>query len=254
MHCPFQVDDPQFHFEGSNSVIEPHQDQFPGSNTNYYAVQHWADVSNSRSGIVLSGIDSHLLEFGGLWPCYVSQAPHGFTPPGFGQSFVKADQLSKGHMYAFVMDSNFRTNFQPVQQGDMLFRYAMTTHKGDWKQGSCRDFGWSVSNPLLGIAINGKRAGPLPRSASFCTVDQANCAILTVKRAEVGDDLIIRLIETEGKATPVELNLGHLTIDQAWHTNLVEKNQGPLNHTEHSVTVPMRAFGISTVRLGKMNN
>ena len=28
-------------------------------------------------------------------------------------------------MYSYVMDSNFRTNFQPVQQGDMLFRYAI---------------------------------------------------------------------------------------------------------------------------------
>jgi len=246
---PFQVDDPRFRFEGSNSVIEPLKDQFPGSNSNYYAVQHWGDVSNSRSGIVLSGIDSHLLEFGGLWPCYVSQAHHGFTPPGFGEDFIKEDQLSKGHMYAFVMDSNFRTNFQPVQQGDMLFRYSVTTHKGDWKQGGCRNFGWSVCHPLQGIAINGKRTGPLPRSVSFCTLNQANCAVLTIKQAEVGDDLIIRLIETEGRSTPAKLSFPNLTVEQAWHANLVEETQGPLSHTEQGVTVPMRAFGISTVRI-----
>ena len=43
---PFKVEEPKFRFEGSNSVIEPFKDQFPGSNTNYYAVQHWANVSN----------------------------------------------------------------------------------------------------------------------------------------------------------------------------------------------------------------
>ncbi|MCK4417605.1 MAG: hypothetical protein KAV99_05515, partial [Candidatus Latescibacteria bacterium] len=39
---PFKMDNPCFRFEGSNSVIEPLKDQFPGSNSNYYAVQHWA--------------------------------------------------------------------------------------------------------------------------------------------------------------------------------------------------------------------
>lgn len=246
---PFQIDDPKFHFEGSNSVIEPLKDQFPGSNSNYYAVQHWADVSNQGGGIVLSGIDSHLLEFGGLWPCYVSQAHHGFTPPGFGEAFVQAEQLTRGHMYAFVMDSNFRTNFQPVQQGDMLFRYAMTTHKGDWRQGNCRDFGWSVCHPLLGVALNGPRQGPLPRRASFCTVDQSNCLVLTVKRADVGEDLIVRLIETEGKAVRAQLSLPQLKIEKAWYNNLVEDNLGPLRHTDHELTVPMKAFGISTIRI-----
>ena len=133
---PFKIDDPDFRFEGSNSVIKPFRDQFPGSNTNYYTVQHWADVSDGKVGITLSSVESHLLEFGGLWPCYVSQAHHGVDPAGYGAPFVKPDQISKGHMYAFVMDSNFRTNFQPVQQSDMLFRYSVTAHTGDWREGA----------------------------------------------------------------------------------------------------------------------
>ncbi len=81
---PFKMDTPEFMFEGSNSVIKPLRDQFPGSNSNYYSVQHWADVSDGKTGITLTPIDSHLLEFGGLWKCYVSQAHHGVTPPDFG--------------------------------------------------------------------------------------------------------------------------------------------------------------------------
>jgi len=283
---PFKIENPQFRFEGSNSVIEPLRDQFPGSNSNYYAVQHWADVSDGQIGVTLSAIESHLLEFGGLWPCYVSQAHHGVTPPDFGRDFVKRPPASgrglispatcgrgQGHIYAFVINSNFRTNFQPVQQDDMLFHYSVTTHKGGWEQGRCRDFGWSAANPLIGVVVDGKRQGTLRKTMSFCQVDRPNVLLLTLKRAEDGPrlrgdelapaeagDLIIRLIETEGQEVTAKVILPHLTIKKAWRTNLVEEiapfdswsvpeNQGELSYMEHSVTVPIKAFGISTIRI-----
>lgn len=247
---PFKVENPQFRFEGSNSVIEPLRDQFPGSNSNYYAVQHWADVSDGQMGVTLSAIESHLLEFGGLWPCYVSQAHHGMTPPDFGRDFVKPEELTKGHIYAFVINSNFRTNFQPVQQDDMLFHYSVTTHKGGWKQGRCRDSGWSAANPLVGVVVEAKSAkGGLKKTMSFCRVDVPNVFLLTLKRAEDGDGVIIRLIETEGQECTLTLTLPHLSIKKAYRTNLAEENQAELSHTEHTIAVPIKAFGISTIRI-----
>jgi hypothetical protein len=261
---PFKIENPQFRFEGSNSVIEPLRDQFPGSNSNYYAVQHWADVSDGQMGVTLSAIESHLLEFGGLWPCYVSQAHHGVTPPDFGRDFVKPEELTKGHVYAFVINSNFRTNFQPVQQDDMLFHYSVTTHKGGWKQGQgvarpswpcfhgleARATGWSAANPLVGVVVEAKSAkGGLEKTMSFCRVDVPNVFLLTLKRAEDGDGLIIRLIETEGQEVTAKVALPHLALKKAWRTNLVEENQAELTYTEHSVTVPIKAFGISTIRI-----
>ena len=239
---------PDFRFEGSNSVIKPLRDQFPGSNSNYYAVQHWADVSDGKTGVTLSCIDSHLLEFGGLWPCYVSQAHHGVTPPDFGREFVKPSELTKGYMYSFVLDSNFRTNFQPVQQGDMLFRYSITTHEKGWKEGNCRDFGWAICNPLIPVQVNGKKKGTLDRKMSFCQVDKPNVFLLTLKRAEDGDGIIVRLIETEGKDVTATLTIPHLTIKQAYRTNLVEENKGKATFTEHTITAPIKAFGITTIR------
>ena len=246
---PFNTqENPDFRFEGSNSVIKPLRDQFPGSNSNYYAVQHWADVSDGKIGVTLSCVDSHLLEFGGLWPCYVSQAHHGVTPPGFGREFVKPSELTKGYMYSFVLDSNFRTNFQPVQQGDMLFRYSIKTHQGGWKEGRCRDFGWAICNPLIGVQVNGKKEGTLDRQMSFCQVDKTNVFLLTLKRAEDGDGIIVRLIETEGKDVTATLTLPHLTIKKAYRTNIVEENEGKATFTEHKITVPVKAFGITTIR------
>ena len=84
---------------------------------------------------------------------------------------------------------------------------------------------------------------------SFCQVDKPNVMLLTLKRAEDGDGIIVRLIETEGQETTARVRLPQLTINRAYRTNLVEENEGELTSTPHEVAVPVKAFGISTIRL-----
>ncbi len=246
---PFRIENPSFRFEGSNSVIEPLVDQFPGSNSNYYTVQSWADVSGDRMGVTLSPIDSHLLEFGGLWPCYVSPAHHGLTPSDFGRDFVGPDELDKGHLYAFVHASNFCTNFPPLRPGDLLFRYSIGTHQGDWKAGNPHDFGWAATNPLVPVLLRGKREGTLDETMSFCSIEEPNVLLLCLKEAEDGRGIIVRLIETRGMATNATLRLPFVDIEKSFAANLVEEDEGPLPATPHTVTVPIGAFGIATIRV-----
>jgi alpha-mannosidase len=247
---PFKMDNPDFRFEGSNSVIKPFRDQFPGSNTNYYAVQHWADVTDGQFGITLSPVESHLLEFGGLWPNYCSQAHHGIDPPGYGADFVTPQQVTRGSMYAFVMSSNFRTNFQPVQQSEILFHYSLTSHEGDWQKGGCACFGWAIANPFIVDDVRGKKDGPLARDVmNFCSIDQPNVLLTTLKQAENGDGLIARLIETQGKATAATVTLPHVTVTEAILTNLVEENKDRAVFTEHEIKADLDAFGITTIRV-----
>ena len=171
------------------------------------------------------------------------------TPPGFGQEFVKPEQLVNGHMYAFVMDSNFRTNFQPVQQADILFRYSLATHGGPQANSAHRDFGWSVHNPFIAVVSKGGQQGPLSPQMSFCRLDVPNVFLLTMKRAEDSRGVIVRLIETDGRKTDVTLALPHMKLEKAWRTNLVEEDEKELPCEEQSVTIPMGPFGIATLRL-----
>jgi hypothetical protein len=246
---PFAIDSPRFCFEGTNSTIEPLRDQFPGSNSNYYAVQHWANVSGKQAGVTLSAVQSHLMEFGGLWPCYVSQAHHGVTPPDFGLPFATAEQMTAGHIYAFAMDSNFRTNFQPVQRADCLFQYSVRTHGEDREPTSARDFGWATAYPLMPMLVDGPQAGPLGARMSFCYVEPSNVWIQAIKRGDDADGLIVRLRETQGKECSGRLTIPHAVIRQAWLTNLVEKNLAQAEFDDHNVTTSLKPFGIATVRI-----
>ena len=246
---PFDIDRPQFRYEGSNSVIEPLRDQFPGSNTDYYTMQHWADVSNDRFGVTFAGVEAHLVEFGGLWPGYVSQAHHGVAPPGFGHAFLEPCELSKGHIYSYVLDSNFRTNFHPAQQGDMLWRYSITTHTGDWQEGKPRDFGWAIGNPLMSLPVDGDNEGALPTAMSFCRVDPPNLLLTALKRAEDGRGIIVRLVETEGRNVRAKITLPFLNLAQAHRTDLVEEDQEVLPLIADSVEATVEPFGICTIRV-----
>jgi alpha-mannosidase len=180
----------------------------------------------------------------------VSQAHHGATPAGYGAPFVKPDEISKGHMYAFVIDSNFRTNFRYTQHSDVLFRYSVTSHTGDWRQGRSTQFGWSVGHPLIAETVHGQKDGPLPiGEASFCQIDQPNVLLTGLKQAEDGNGIILRLTETQGKKTTVTVTLLHVTIKDAKRNNVVEELRGDLSFTEHEIRVHLKPFGITTCRV-----
>lgn len=247
---PFKVDNPNFRYEGSNAVVEPLVDQFPGSNTCYYAVQHWAQVGNEKMSITLSPIESHLLEFGGLWPCYISPGMHiGVMPSDKTWLDTIPIKFTKGHMYAYVLDSNFRTNFSSAQQGDFLFRYSITSEAGNLNSVKSPDFGWANSNPLIPIILEGRKGGTLDGNISFTEIDKQNVMILTMKQAEDDDGIILRLSETGGQPVNVKITMPYLSIKKAYLTNLVEENIKEMNFDEHEVSVPVSAYGISTIRL-----
>lgn len=257
---PFKMDNPDFRFEGPLSVIKPLRDQFPGSNSNYYSVQHWADVSDGKTGITFSSVEANMVEFGGLNSSEVSPSHHGVTPVTFGAPFVT--EITKGHMYSYVINSNFRTNFQTTQLGDMLFHYSIVSHKGNWIEGRPRDFGSAAGNPLLAVpvpdianksnqpnATNIKNIGNLPESLSFCRIDQPNVILMTLKIAEDEKGIILRLNETEGRDTEVNITLPKISIVKAYETNLIEVNERLLDLQGPNIKIKIKAWGIKTIRI-----
>lgn len=246
---PFLVEKPHFTFESNSSAVEPLIDQLPGSNTDYYAMQHWVDVAGSDWGIVFSSLESPMIECGGLWPGYVSGAHHCVTPPDYGHPFMVPGDIDKGHLYSYIMNNNFRTNFRNTQVSDLLFHYSMSTHKGHWRAAGVQQFGWSFSNPLIPVVVKGRQNGSLPQAKSFCSVEQPNVLLQTLKKADDGQGTIVRLLEIAGRETETMVNIPFLTIDRAYQANAFEENEGVLSASEHAVKVPITANGTATVRI-----
>jgi hypothetical protein len=188
--------------------------------------------------------------FGGLWPGYVSQAHHAVAPPGFGHPFLGPGDLKKGHLYSYVMNNNFRTNFQAVQVADVLFRYSLTSDAGDGEDRQSCAFGWGCGTPLETACVRGPQAGTQAPRQQLCRIeaDEDNALLLTLKQAENGAGVTAPVLEMAGKAGNAVLHLPFYDIAHAMETNLVEEERGMLPSGRHTVMVPLRPRGITTVR------
>jgi len=137
-----------------------------------------------------------------------------------------------------------------TRTSEILFHYSLTTHEGDWQKGNCAGFGWAAANQFIVDDVHGKKDGPLaPGTMSFCSVDRPNVLLTTLKRAEDGAGIIIRLIETQGEPTTASVTFPHIAAARATITNLVEENKSRAVFTEHQVQVNLRAFGTATIRI-----
>jgi alpha-mannosidase len=77
--------------------------------------------------------------------------------------------------------------------------FGLAGHAGDWRQGRTDWQAYRLSTPM--IAFNtGKHAGTLGRSFSLLTVDQPDIRVLAIKKSELSDEVIVRLVELDGKA------------------------------------------------------
>ena len=85
---------------------------------------------------------------------------------------------------------------------------------------------------------------------SWFSTDAPGLLIDTVKRAEDGDALIIRLYEAHGGRGTARLRVG-VPFAEAWFTNLLEDRLAPADVDGEEVVIPFRPFEIVTVALGQ---
>jgi len=90
------------------------------------------------------------------------------------------------------------------------------------------------------------QAAPMP--VSFVQVDRPHVVIETVKQAQDGRGLIVRLYECQRQRGPCRLTMS-LPLAGAWRTNLLEEDQEELACEGQSVEFSVRPYQILTLRL-----
>ena len=85
-------------------------------------------------------------------------------------------------------------------------------------------------------------------AAPLVQVDRDDVVIETVKRAEDGNGLIVRMYESRRMRGPVRVTAG-VPLAAAQRVNLLEETQAELTVDGNSVTYNIRPFEIVTLRL-----
>lgn len=101
-------------------------------------------------------------------------------------------------MYTPGVRNSYRE--QRVQDfGKHEILYALYGHKGDWRAADSNLQAARINQPLVAFQTL-PHQGPLGKAFSFLTVSNRDVVVSAVKKAENGDDLIVRIVEAKGKA------------------------------------------------------
>jgi len=134
-----------------------------------------------------------------------------------------------------------------LQEGDHHFRFSVTTHAAGWRNGYRA--GIAANDPL--VAIVAPAAGPkadLPESRSFLPFSSSNIVLSTMKKAETGDSVILRLYDIEGKETEAALE-PFVPLRSAVRTNIIEDDGAVIRPRQGKFVLPVGHHAVETVRL-----
>jgi alpha-mannosidase len=132
--------------------------------------------------------------------------------------------------------------------GEHQFKYSLFPHAGPWDEETQRE-AYLLNDPI--VVYRRKEESdkkPVARLESLVSTSSPNVIIETVKRAEDGNGIIVRLYESQRKRGPVKLQVG-FELEAAWETNLLEENQSAFDVKDNSIQLDLSPYQIMTLRL-----
>ncbi|MBR2632473.1 MAG: alpha-mannosidase [Lentisphaeria bacterium] len=150
------------------------------------------------------------------------------------------------HLTCDTLDLNLlRSPTHPdydADQGEHLFTYSFLPHSGNLTSGNVMREGAMLNRPLT--VIEGKAGLDIP----FALSEIKNVSVGAVKKAEKSDDLIIRLVETNGTNGSVKLDFARpVTITEC---NMIEwSDTQDIVKDSLSAELKFKPFEIRTLRI-----
>jgi alpha-mannosidase len=132
--------------------------------------------------------------------------------------------------------------------GEHEFKYSLYPHAGSWNEETQRE-AYLLNDPIIVYRSKVKGQGSnVTRHVSLVTCDSPNVVIETIKRAEDGNGLIVRLYESQRRRRQVRVRFGS-AVDSAWATNLLEENESALDVENDSIILNLKPYQIVTLRV-----
>lgn len=247
MALPLAAEKPRLVYEVPMGVIEIGRDEIPTTGGEAYIgheggrdleypeqcrdihprqVQNFVDASDEKGGLTMS---SSVAVFDWIDPT-TNPAPYPVLQP-------------------VLLASRKSCNRQGVwypQAGDHTYRFSLTSHEGDWRNG--RKAGIAANHSLFPVLAKSSADGTLSPVMSFCTIDSDNLIVSTIKKCEDDDSVIVRLYDIEGKDRQATVTLFRPAMAAA-KTDLLEENGQPLPIENGRVRLDVGHHAIETIKL-----
>ncbi|MGO8931242.1 MAG: polysaccharide lyase family protein [Limisphaerales bacterium] len=229
----FDVERGGLWLEYPDAITEPLKDQHSSACRDWYAVQRWLAASDGEATVVLSPLDSPLVTLGGLtastWPRQLS--------------------LKRAHVFAYVMNNYWHTNYKASQGGRQVFRFSLTSARGGFSKREAVARGWEMYAPAVAQSGGGPLKPVLSVPAgSLVGVEPAGLPLLAIKQAEDEKGFVFRVCDFAGVGGSLKLTLPKAA-RETFTCDLVETHAVKQDSHGKTVTAPLKPFAPATVKV-----
>ncbi len=171
---------------------------------------------------------------------------------GYGVSLLNdckyGHDIKDGVMRLTLIKSGIEPN--PVtDRGEHRFTYSLYPHQGSWREAGTLPMAARLNVSLRSMVLEPKmQYDPGVGEHSLVHSDKVHVVVETVKQAEDGQGIIVRLYESENRRGTVRLSFGR-PLKQVHACNLMEQNEGVVSFAEHTVDLVVRPLDIQTLRV-----
>jgi len=205
---PFSLNNSKVYYEAQGGTVIPGDNQLPGSSSDWHTIQNFVSVRSSRGQIILGSDEIPLVQFGGI---------------NTGK-FQRIAKVEKPHVFSWVLNNYWTTNFLASQEGELKWSYYLTS-TGDTSNTAATRFGWGARVPFVSRVLPAGTGGARPKSDSFLDIAAPNILLISTKPARDGSGIVVHLREVEGRQTQLPLSgtLGKTGVRSVVQVNVHEE-------------------------------
>lgn len=216
---PFQQDTKDnLLFDVQGGVVQPGINQLEGTASDWNTIQNFAAVKGATSQIVFCSSDAPLVQFGDI------NTGH----------FYYRHQPEQAHIYSWVLNNYWTTNFRASQHGELKWKYQLTS-SNDRSLSFATRFGYENRVPLVGRVNPASAKASTPSGGSILNLQSpANLLLVEARPGLRQGTILLHLRETEGDHALLDIAaiLQNPRIESIVEVNALEEEQkvlsGPL--------------------------
>ncbi len=247
---PFDVEGGTYQIEEPLHVTDPAEDRLPGVFSNRLVPQDWVLVRNRLSGVLWSSLDAPSMSIGQYWPNRVSPA-HCVAPAvTLHLPPQEPEELTGGTIYSCICYNNMMTNFSVNQSGHLYFRYVFRSCSTRAGIEEAQAFGDAAHRPFSAIMTKHPGVRTLGPAQAYLEIENPALRLITLKEAEDGDGMILRLWNPTDKSIETNIQLPSHAIASVEISNVVEGSTGEAIRSEgSSLAVSVGPDVVRTLRI-----
>jgi len=186
---PFNLPDGKIVYEGQGGLVTPGETQLPGSSSDWQTVQNFVSIRNNVGQIIFGSSQAPLVQFGDI-------------NLGKWQYLTK---IEKPHVYSWVMNNYWFTNFRASQEGEFKWSYYLTSKKGNSNIEAIH-FAMNSNTPLVPRVLLPSKGGNKLSSVSTFKIDPQNLVLISARPSYYDNSIILHLREVEGEVVTLNLS------------------------------------------------